>query len=52
MKTYSTEYRRRTFLRWGLTLTAGLPLALAKVDPNKQFKWPGAKYPDGSIADY
>jgi len=27
-------------------------VALAKVDPNKQFKWPGAKYPDGSIADY
>ncbi len=29
MKTSSTEYRRRTFLRWGLTLTVGAPLALA-----------------------
>ena len=27
-------------------------VALGKVDPNKKFKWPGAKYPDGSIADY
>ena len=27
-------------------------VALGKVDANKTFKWPGAKYPDGSIADY
>ena len=29
MKSPSTEYPRRTFLRWGLRLTAGVPFALA-----------------------
>ena len=29
MKAHSTEYRRRTFLRWSLSLTAGVPFALA-----------------------
>ena len=29
MKSPSTEYRRRTFLRWSLSLTAGVPFALA-----------------------
>ena len=29
MKPRSTEYPRRTFLRWGLSLTASVPFALA-----------------------
>jgi hypothetical protein len=30
----------------------GKSFALGKVGPDKKFKWPGAKCPDGSIEDY